>query len=198
MWPVGRADPPSKSNGAGANDTTKQPGSNDSSIVDLLDRVHDHLLADQYYDHSRLFLATDQATRQDLLFKSYDSEQSRDKQGLEGAIDDASPSHPETTAGTAEAASSPQSNTTNLHAAPPSPPPPPAEPEPIKTIKQFYDISIELLDAFLPANYPSPVAGKYYGAMRKIIEVSQRRLVCMKAVLIYGSRRYLLRIPTIL
>lgn len=32
-------------------------------------------------------------------------------------------------------------------------------------------IAGELLDTFLPANYPSPVAGKYYVAMKIVIEV---------------------------
>lgn len=72
MWPVGRANtanPSPKPNDSSVNGMTELQSANDSSIVDLLDRVHDHLLGDQCYEHNRLFLATDQATRQDPLFK---------------------------------------------------------------------------------------------------------------------------------
>jgi hypothetical protein len=53
---------------------TEQQNANDSSIVDLLDRVHDHLLGDEYYEHNCLFFATDEATRQDPIFKFIEGE----------------------------------------------------------------------------------------------------------------------------
>jgi hypothetical protein len=156
-------------NDSSIHETTEQQGASDSNIVHLLERVHDHLLADQYYEHNRLFLATGQATRQDSSFEFIESEKLVNRAPVPG---NSAPSpHPETTTstGTAKANSSPHVNTSNLHPNPQQS----EELEYLKTLKQFHEIAAELLDAFLPANYPSKVAGRYYGAMKKIIEASK-------------------------
>jgi hypothetical protein len=174
MWPVGRANPanPQKHNDSSVNGTTEQQNTNDSSIIDLLDRVHDHLLGDENYEHNRLFSATEKATRQDLTSKFVEGEKPANQEqplpGNQPSYAQQETSQTTESSGTAEA-SSPQVNTENLHQNQQQP----TEDESLKTLKPFVSIATELLDAFLPANHPSPVADKYYGAMKKIIEVNK-------------------------
>lgn len=167
MWPIGRANPTTKHDNPGPNGVNEQQDTNESSIVDLLDRVYDQLLLDQYYDHGHLFLEFDEATRQDPLFQSIYSEQLANGEGLiSNSTPGRSPAQPATTAEAVETSSPLDKAATSQQI-----PQQGIKVEHDTTIRQFCEIAIELLDAFLPANYPSPVAGKYYGAMKKIIKV---------------------------
>ncbi|KAH8802972.1 hypothetical protein F5884DRAFT_903578 [Xylogone sp. PMI_703] len=166
MWPVIRANPSPHPNDSATNGKTAQQSANDSSIVDILDRVNEHFLADDYYEHNHLYLEMGQATRQESIFKSIEVEQPLKTEPILNTK--SVPTQADSTAPIEITEPSVQhGRRQNLHPTLLRP----ADSEKDKILTQFYEISSELLDSFVPTNYPNPVVGRYYGAMRKIIEM---------------------------
>jgi hypothetical protein len=146
-------------------DNNSQRQGNDSSLAEVLDRVYNSLLTDKSSNHDVLFREMETANRKEAAFnipeqlgtppenKEDADEPEDDTQGVRSKDDPA--------AGLLNA--EPIKNSTGEHS---------KVLEYQARLLQFSTTANKLLECFIPADYSSPVIGRYYGSVRSIIKVN--------------------------
>ena len=178
MWPT---DPPGKStegpqhplNGTKGPPRAGIPGSNinqdqasESRLAEVLERVHNSLLADKSSNHNLIFREMEIAHRKDTIYKlpeqnnlasENDNDAGKPQDGMQGGKSKYNP-----TEGFLNATSTNDSTGDQLQV-----------PEYQSKLLQLSTVSNSLLECFVPADYSSPITWRYYGSIKRIIEVSR-------------------------
>jgi hypothetical protein len=161
--------PPRASHTNQGNGNSRREGG-DSSLKEVLERIHNTLLMDKSTLHLKLFTGMEPANRTDAVFNIQDQPVPvpEDKRGGGERKD-----------GTPAARSKHQSAGEFLNAGPAN--------EPIgerkevleykKKLHQFSTTANELLECFVPPSYPHPVIDRYYGLVKKTIKVMKSSCV---------------------
>jgi hypothetical protein len=136
----------------------------DSSLVEVLDRVYSYLLTDKSGKDDNVFMEMETAHQKDAIYNipeqrgpSSQNEEYTDElpEGTQGGRSWYNPSEGGLNSRSRNAS-------TQEHV---------GVPEYQTRLHQFSTTANKLLEAFVPADYPSPIIGRYYGAVRRIIKV---------------------------
>jgi hypothetical protein len=145
-------------------DNNSQRQGNDSSLAEVLDRVYNSLLTDKSSNHDMLFREMETANRKDATFKIPEQlstiPQKKDADDTEDGAQGVGSKY-DLAEGLLNA--EPVKNLTGEHS---------KVLEYQTRLLQFSTTANNLLECFIPADYSSPVIGRYYGSVRSIIKVN--------------------------
>jgi hypothetical protein len=175
MWPIGPITNVDGTRGGDDHGEEGPPGTSksddaaytqniDQSIEEVLERISTSLLTDKACIHGPLFIEMDTAQMKDATYTIDEQQEATTTSG-----DDPGPPHHEALAEKslshpAEGSSNKELSTSLKAASILS--------SKYRTqLSQFSRTANELLECFIPGDYSNPIVGKYYGAVKRILNV---------------------------
>lgn len=152
--------PPARS----TSNSSNQRQINDSSLVEVLERVYSYLLTDMSGKDDNVFMEMETAHQKDAIFNiaeprspSSQNEENADDlpESTQRGTSWYNPSDAGLNSGLPDASTQEHVGVSEYQT----------------RLHQFSTTANRLLEAFVPADYPSPVIGRYYGAVKRIIRV---------------------------
>ena len=144
-----------------------QASSNDQSMQEILERIYNSLLTDRFDHHDRLFMDMETAHLKDAMYAVPEQEESKTINR-----EDSAPFKDETLAGKSRYDPA-QGFLKTSHSSVPNAASS-VIPEYRAKLLQFASTANELLEFFIPADYSNAVIGRYYGSVKRIVNVRIR------------------------
>lgn len=144
-----------------------QAGSNDQSMQEILERIYNSLLTDLSNHHDRLFREMETAQLKDATYTLPEQQESAkiNREGLGLSKDETLTGKSKYDPAEGFLKTSPTSASKAASA---------TIPEYRTKLLQFASTANELLEFFIPADYSNAVIGRYYGSIKRIVNVRIR------------------------